>query len=149
VQPKVNYVLTIAKARELCLIYESVQTFQNVNQMQTTQDASEGRLQKLEEAVQNMSEQLTTICTQQPSQKPVRCFNCGKPGHISHQCRSHPQVECFNCGRRGHFAKDCWNQGNGRGGTQTCRAGSTPVLERCSVKGTLANTLHTLSTCLK
>ena len=124
-QPKVNYALTIAKARELRLIYSRAEASQSLNQLQTVGNG-EGRLQKLEEAVQNVTEQLTALRTQQSSQKPIHCFRCGKPGHVSRQCRARPQLECFNCGGRGHYAKDCWNQGNGRGGAQNRRAGSTP-----------------------
>jgi len=63
--------------------------------------------------------------------KPVNCFNCGKSGHISRECRSRPQGEaatapvvtaaqaaptaatiksevvCFRCRAKGHKSPDC------------------------------------------
>nr|2BL6_A Chain A, NUCLEOCAPSID PROTEIN P11 [Equine infectious anemia virus] len=33
------------------------------------------------------------------------CYNCGKPGHLSSQCRA-PKV-CFKCKQPGHFSKQC------------------------------------------
>ena len=70
-QPKVNYAQTIAKAREL---QQQSRGTQRLNQFQTIPGAGEGQLRKIEEAVQNMSEQLTALRTQQSSQKPIRCF---------------------------------------------------------------------------
>jgi len=58
-QPKVNFTQTIAKARELRLIYSRTEAFQCLNQFQTIPGAGEGWLQKLEKAEENISEQLT------------------------------------------------------------------------------------------
>nr|QHD59415.1 gag protein [Equine infectious anemia virus] len=45
------------------------------------------------------------------------CYNCGKPGHLSSQCRA-PKV-CFKCKQAGHFAKQCRNAPkNGKPGAQ-------------------------------
>ena len=34
------------------------------------------------------------------------CFNCGRPGHISRDCRQQPTT-CNKCGRRGHHSRFC------------------------------------------
>nr|BAM99206.1 gag protein [Equine infectious anemia virus] len=45
------------------------------------------------------------------------CYNCGKPGHLSSQCRA-PKV-CFKCKEPGHFSKQCKNAPkNGKQGAQ-------------------------------
>ena len=124
-QQKVSYVETIAKARELRLIYDRTKNNELVHQVQSKQD--DDRLQKLEETIQAMSEQLTALGTRKANPGVNRCFACGKLGHISRNCKTRKQaVECFNCGGRGHIARNCWNQGNSRGGTLTRRAGSVP-----------------------
>lgn len=43
----------------------------------------------------------------------VSCFNCGKAGHMSRECRS-PKT-CFNCGRAGHVRAQCDSPQNGGG----------------------------------
>lgn len=65
-----NY-LTIAKARELCLIYTRNEGPGCVNKVQ---DGS--RMQKLEEAIQMMSEQLTALSTQKSNSGVNLCFTC-------------------------------------------------------------------------
>ena len=54
-QPRRSYVETIARGKELLLIYSRAGTQEHVNQVQTKDDQ---RLQRLEETVQMMTEQL-------------------------------------------------------------------------------------------
>ena len=127
-QPKCSYEETIARGKELLLIYSRAETLKRVNKVQAKYDQ---RLQKLEETMQLVSEQLTAISVQRANPSTAsRCFRCGKQEHLARNCRAHTQqVECFNCGGQGHIAKNCWKrQGNGRGGTPTCRAGHAPGL---------------------
>nr|ADU02713.1 gag protein [Equine infectious anemia virus] len=45
------------------------------------------------------------------------CYNCGKPGHFSSQCKA-PKI-CFRCKQPGHFSKQCRNAPkNGKQGAQ-------------------------------
>nr|AID57762.1 gag protein [Human immunodeficiency virus 1] len=39
--------------------------------------------------------------------KTVKCFNCGKVGHIARNCRAPRKKGCWKCGREGHQMKDC------------------------------------------
>nr|AMR72116.1 gag protein [Human immunodeficiency virus 1] len=39
--------------------------------------------------------------------KTVKCFNCGKEGHIARNCRAPRKKGCWKCGREGHQMKDC------------------------------------------
>lgn len=36
----------------------------------------------------------------------IRCYNCGKSGHISRDCRKQSS-RCFTCNRRGHISSEC------------------------------------------
>nr|QDR91904.1 gag protein [Human immunodeficiency virus 1] len=41
------------------------------------------------------------------SKRIVKCFNCGKEGHIARNCRAPRKKGCWKCGREGHQMKDC------------------------------------------
>nr|AAK77528.1 gag protein [Human immunodeficiency virus 1] len=41
------------------------------------------------------------------SKRIVKCFNCGKEGHIARNCRAPRKKGCWKCGQEGHQMKDC------------------------------------------
>ena len=123
--PKQDYRQTISKARELLLIYQ--RAADSVNQVHTS--PGDDRLDRLEEAVQQMSQQVAALGTRRPdSAGGYACFRCGKLGHLARNCRSTAarEIECFRCGKKGHIARQCQLPGNGRGGVLTRRAGGVP-----------------------
>nr|WAJ62236.1 gag protein [Human immunodeficiency virus 1] len=40
-------------------------------------------------------------------QKRIKCFNCGKEGHLARSCRAPRKKGCWKCGKEGHQMKDC------------------------------------------
>nr|WCD67950.1 gag protein [Human immunodeficiency virus 1] len=40
-------------------------------------------------------------------QKTIKCFNCGKEGHIARNCKAPRKKGCWKCGKEGHQMKDC------------------------------------------
>nr|AAU06744.1 gag protein [Human immunodeficiency virus 1] len=41
------------------------------------------------------------------SKRTVKCFNCGREGHIARNCRAPRKKGCWKCGQEGHQMKDC------------------------------------------
>nr|AXP13819.1 gag protein [Human immunodeficiency virus 1] len=40
-------------------------------------------------------------------QKSIKCFNCGREGHLARNCRAPRKKGCWKCGKEGHQMKDC------------------------------------------
>nr|AHH85796.1 gag protein [Human immunodeficiency virus] len=41
------------------------------------------------------------------SKRRIKCFNCGKEGHLARNCRAPRKRGCWKCGKEGHQMKDC------------------------------------------
>ena len=126
--PKGNYRETISKAKELVSIYHRVDKTEQTNQLVSNPGPDAHRLDRLEEAIQQVSEQMTTLGTGISGPGKCKCFVCGRPGHVARQCSSRRSrdVECFCCGKKGHMARNCWQQGNYQGNASIRRAGDIP-----------------------
>ena len=123
---KQDYRQTISKARELLLIYQL--STNSVSQINTS--PGDERLDRLEEAMQQVSQQLAALGTRRPgAASSYGCFKCGRPGRLAGNCRFavSRETECYRCGKKGHIARQCQLPGNGRGGVLTRRAGGAPL----------------------
>ncbi|AAB36500.1 matrix, capsid and core proteins [Human immunodeficiency virus 1] len=53
----------------------------------------------------------TTIMMQKSNfkgpKRAIKCFNCGKEGHLARNCRAPRKKGCWKCGKEGHQMKDC------------------------------------------
>nr|AJP76346.1 gag protein [Human immunodeficiency virus 1]QJX37961.1 gag protein [Human immunodeficiency virus 1]QJX37970.1 gag protein [Human immunodeficiency virus 1]QJX37979.1 gag protein [Human immunodeficiency virus 1]QJX37988.1 gag protein [Human immunodeficiency virus 1] len=53
----------------------------------------------------------TTIMMQKGNfrnpRRTVKCFNCGREGHIARNCKAPRKKGCWKCGKEGHQMKDC------------------------------------------
>ena len=49
----------------------------------------------------------TRNAPQTPSGRDIRCFKCGKVGHMQYQCPDLGMEHCDRCGARGHLEKEC------------------------------------------
>nr|ACY70117.1 gag protein [Human immunodeficiency virus 1] len=39
--------------------------------------------------------------------RTIKCFNCGKEGHLAKNCRAPRKKGCWKCGKEGHQMRDC------------------------------------------
>nr|WEU84775.1 gag protein [Human immunodeficiency virus 1] len=65
----------------------------------------------LAEAMSQASQANNAILMQRSNfkgpKRSVKCFNCGKEGHIARNCRAPRKKGCWKCGKEGHQMKDC------------------------------------------
>nr|QHI45240.1 gag protein [Human immunodeficiency virus 1] len=65
----------------------------------------------LAEAMSQASNANTAIMMQRGNfkgpKRNIKCFNCGKEGHLARNCRAPRKRGCWKCGKEGHQMKDC------------------------------------------
>nr|AAB54111.1 gag protein [Human immunodeficiency virus 1] len=70
----------------------------------------------LAEAMSQASSTAAAIMMQKSNfkgpRKTIKCFNCGKEGHLARNCRAPRKKGCWKCGKEGHQMKDCERQAN-------------------------------------
>nr|AEZ51132.1 gag protein [Human immunodeficiency virus 1] len=92
-------------------ILKSLGTGASLEEMMTACQGVGGPSHKarvLAEAMSNV--QQTKVMMQRGNfkgQKRIKCFNCGKEGHLARNCRAPRKKGCWKCGKEGHQMKDC------------------------------------------
>nr|WEU84278.1 gag protein [Human immunodeficiency virus 1] len=83
----------------------------SVEEMMTACQGVGGPSHKARVLAEAMSQTHNTILMQRSNFKGakriVKCFNCGKEGHIAKNCRAPRKKGCWKCGKEGHQMKDC------------------------------------------
>ncbi|ALX35269.1 gag protein [Human immunodeficiency virus 1] len=92
-------------------ILKALGTGATLEEMMTACQGVGGPSHKARILAEAMSKANTTIMMQKSNFKGqrriVKCFNCGKEGHIARNCRAPRKKGCWKCGREGHQMKDC------------------------------------------
>nr|AJD23977.1 gag protein [Human immunodeficiency virus 1]AJQ20379.1 gag protein [Human immunodeficiency virus 1] len=83
----------------------------SIEEMMTACQGVGGPSHKARVLAEAMSQTHNTIMMQRNNFKGpkriVKCFNCGKEGHIAKNCRAPRKKGCWKCGKEGHQMKDC------------------------------------------
>nr|AXP13809.1 gag protein [Human immunodeficiency virus 1] len=92
-------------------ILKALGTGATLEEMMTACQGVGGPSHKARVLAEAMSQaQHTTILMQRGNfkgQKRIKCFNCGKEGHLARNCRAPRKKGCWKCGKEGHQMKDC------------------------------------------
>nr|WEU84130.1 gag protein [Human immunodeficiency virus 1] len=83
----------------------------SIEEMMTACQGVGGPSHKARVLAEAMSQTNSAIMMQRSnfkgSKRIVKCFNCGKEGHIAKNCRAPRKKGCWKCGKEGHQMKDC------------------------------------------
>nr|ACP18938.1 gag protein [Human immunodeficiency virus 1] len=83
----------------------------NLEEMMTACQGVGGPGHKARVLAEAMSQANASVMVQRGNfkgpKRTVKCFNCGKEGHIARNCRAPRKKGCWKCGQEGHQMKDC------------------------------------------
>nr|BAF33179.1 Gag [Human immunodeficiency virus 1] len=83
----------------------------SLEEMMTACQGVGGPSHKARILAEAMSQANTSIMMQRSNfkgpRKIIKCFNCGKEGHLARNCRAPRKKGCWKCGKEGHQMKDC------------------------------------------
>nr|UDP23943.1 gag protein [Human immunodeficiency virus 1] len=83
----------------------------SIEEMMTACQGVGGPSHKARVLAEAMSQANNTIMMQRSnfkgSRRIVKCFNCGREGHVAKNCRAPRKRGCWKCGKEGHQMKDC------------------------------------------
>uniref|UniRef100_A0A0B4VMT2 Gag polyprotein n=2 Tax=Human immunodeficiency virus type 1 TaxID=11676 RepID=A0A0B4VMT2_HV1 len=83
----------------------------SIEEMMTACQGVGGPSHKARVLAEAMSQTQSAIMMQRSNfkgpKRNVKCFNCGKEGHIARNCRAPRKKGCWKCGKEGHQMKDC------------------------------------------
>nr|QHD58375.1 gag protein [Human immunodeficiency virus 1] len=86
----------------------------SIEEMMTACQGVGGPSHKARVLAEAMSQTNSAILMQRSNFKGprriVKCFNCGKEGHIAKNCRAPRKKGCWKCGKEGHQMKDCTSE---------------------------------------
>nr|AFN81307.1 gag protein [Human immunodeficiency virus 1]AKF15547.1 gag protein [Human immunodeficiency virus 1] len=92
-------------------ILKALGTGATLEEMMTACQGVGGPGHKARILAEAMSQASTTIMMQRGNfkgqRRGIKCFNCGKEGHLARNCRAPRKKGCWKCGKEGHQMKDC------------------------------------------
>nr|QNG98807.1 gag protein [Human immunodeficiency virus 1] len=83
----------------------------SIEEMMTACQGVGGPGHKARVLAEAMSQTNTNIMMQRSNfkgpKRTIKCFNCGREGHLARNCRAPRKKGCWKCGKEGHQMKDC------------------------------------------